>query len=239
MKTMLALIAFITMNSSFGQINFDQVVYRGMGCPQGTVSTAVSPDGSTLSILFDEFRAEVPQYDGNNDNDSLPPGRGRNRQSATLNHKNCSLSFTANLAPGTKAESLEVSMQARGAVVFDQGLEGVFASILVGYNGLAQSRGRPTMIAQKHWRSLSGPLDEEYLTSPVVMVNLNSGCASQQGRAIRFDLKNHIQVEIPSGDTSKSGVITMDSVDMKGMLRFTLRTRACGSGRTTPNPRRP
>lgn len=237
MKTILALVSFITVTSAFGQINFDQVVYRGTGCPQGTVSTAVSPDGSTLSILFDEFRAEVPQYDGNNDNDSLPPGRGRNRQSPTLNHKNCALSFTANLPQGTKAESLEVSMQARGAVILDQGLEGVFASILVGYNGLAQSRGRPTIIAQKHWRALRGPLDEEYVASPVAVVNLNSGCANHQGRAIRFDLKNHIQAEIPSGDTSKSGVITMDSADMKGMLRFTLRTRPCGGGRMSPRPR--
>jgi hypothetical protein len=216
------------------QINFDQVNYRGSGCPQGSVSTAISPDGSSLSILFDEFRVEVPQYDGNNDNDSLPPGHGRNRNSEFLNHKNCALSFTANLPRGTKAVSLEVSLQTRGAVMFDQGIEGGFASILVGYNGLAQSRGRPTIIAQKNWRALRGPLDEEYIASPLAVINLNSGCANHQGRSIRFDLKNHLQARITDQNASKQGMITMDSADMKGVLKFRLRIRPCGGGRMPP-----
>ncbi|HXH76624.1 MAG TPA: DUF4360 domain-containing protein [Bacteriovoracaceae bacterium] len=238
-KSILTIMSFALISAAEAQVNFDQLTYRGTGCPQGTVSSVVSPDGSTLSILFDEFRAEVPQYDGNNDNESLPPGRGRNtaRNSATLNHKNCALSFTANIPQGTKAEGLEVSLQARGAVVFDQGIEGTFAAILVGYNGLANSRGKPTVIAQKHWRALSGPLDEEYIAEPVAVVKLNSGCAAQNARSIRFDLKNHIQAQITNADTTKHGIITVDSQDMKGLLKFTLRTKPCGGGRMSPRGR--
>ncbi len=33
--------------------------YGGSGCPQGTVSTALSPDATQLSILFDAYSAEA------------------------------------------------------------------------------------------------------------------------------------------------------------------------------------
>jgi hypothetical protein len=69
----------------FAQINFNNVTYGGTGCPQGTVSTAVSPDGSSLSILFDEFRAEVPDY-------NQPAPRGRQVE-ASKSLKSCALSF--------------------------------------------------------------------------------------------------------------------------------------------------
>lgn len=234
MKTLLTLASFLILTTAHAQIKFEQVTYSGSGCPQGTVSTAVSPDGSSLSILFDEFRAEVPQFDGNNDNHSMP---GRNRNTTTLNHKNCALSFTASLPQGTKAEALEISLQARGAAMIDQGVEALFAAILVGYNGLSRSGGRPQIIAQKHWRALSGPVDEEYTISPVTTVRLNSGCAMGQNRGIRFDLKNHVRAEITDGNTSKHGLITLDSADMKGLLKFTLRTRPCGGGRMGPRGR--
>jgi hypothetical protein len=210
------------------QINFNNVTYTGTGCPQGTVSTAVSPDGSSLSILFDEFRAEVPQYDGNNDNSELPRGRGnpRNRNTVTLAHKRCALSFTATLPPNVKADSLEISMQARGATYFDNGIEGAFASVLVGYDGLARSRGNPTTMIMKHWRG-NKEVAEDWTESPRNVVPLQSGCSSANGKDIRFDLKNHIQAEIIDGNVQKHGLITVDSTDMKGLLKFTLRTTSC------------
>lgn len=33
--------------------------YGGNGCPQGTVSASLSPDGSTLAIIFDQYMVEV------------------------------------------------------------------------------------------------------------------------------------------------------------------------------------
>lgn len=213
-------------------VSFRGVTYSGSGCPQGTVSTVTSPDGTSLSILFDEFRAEVPQYDGNNDNESVP-GRGRpnQRNTVTLAHRKCALSFIADLPPGTKADSLEISLEARGATILDPGVEGSFASILVGYQGIANSRGNPTVIINKHWRSRPNPQDDNWTGVAKPLVNLNSGCSGANGKSIRFDLKNHITAEITDGNLSRHGMLSVDSNDVTGLLKFTVRTRPCGGGR--------
>lgn len=229
MKSFLLLASAIFFaTAANAQINFNNVAYTGTGCPQGTVSTVVSPDGSSLSILFDEFRAEVPQYDGNNDNSELPRGRGnpRDRNTVTVAHRKCALSFTASLPPGVKADSLEISMQARGATYFDQGIEGTFASILVGYNGLARSRGNPTMMITKHWRG-NKEVAEDWTETPRSVIPLQSGCSGANGKDIRFDLKNHITAEITDGNVQKHGLITVDSNDVNGLLKFTVRTSSC------------
>ncbi len=227
-----ASLVFVTALQAQTPVTFRGVTYAGSGCPQGTVSTVSSPDGTSLSILFDEFRAEVPQYDGNNDNDGHP-GRGRpnNRNTATLAHRKCALSFVADLPPGTKAESLEISLEARGATILDPGVEGSFASILVGYQGIANSRGNPTVIINKHWRSRPNPQDDNWTGVAKPLVNLNSGCSGPNGKSIRFDLKNHITAEITDGNLSRHGLLSVDSNDVTGLLKFTVRTRPCGRAR--------
>lgn len=213
-------------------VTFREVTYSGTGCPQGTVSTAISPDGSALSIIFDEFRAEVPQYDGNNDNEATTNrGRRNNRNTTTLSHRKCALSFTADLPPGTKADSLEISLEARGATILDPGVEGTFSSILVGYQGIANSRGNPTVIINKHWRPRPTATDDNWTAAPKPLVNLNSGCSGANGKSIRFDLKNHVQAEITDGNLSRSGILSVDSNDVTGLLKFTVRTRPCGGRR--------
>lgn len=233
MKEFLVLASMVFVTALQAQsVSFKGVTYSGSGCPQGTVSTAISPDGSSLSVLFDEFRAEVPQYDGNNDNDGhTNRGRRNNRNTATLSHRKCALSFIADLPPGTKADSLEISLEARGATILDPGVEGSFASILVGYQGIANSRGNPTVIINKHWRARPNAQDDNWTGVAKPMVNLNSGCSGPSGKSIRFDLKNHITAEITDGNLSRSGMLSVDSNDVSGLLKFTVRTRPCGRAR--------
>ncbi len=233
MKKLVLATSLFLAAAAHAQINFNSVTHAGTGCPQGTVSTAVSPDGASLSILFDEFRAEVPQFDGNNDNAELPRAP-RNRNTPTVQHRSCSLSFTATLPPGTRAETLEVGLQARGATVFDQGIDGYFSSILVGFNGLARSRGNPTVVARRSFRTRTGPIDEAWVEGPRAVIPLGGGCAGAQGRDIRFDLKNHIHAEIADGNTNRRGLITVDSNDVNGFLRFAVRAVPCGGGRMAP-----
>lgn len=233
MKSFLILssLTFFSFTSQ-AQVIFNNLTYSGTGCPQGTVSSAVTPDGSSLSILFDEFRVEVPQYDGNNDNADLPRGpRARNRNTPTVSHKNCSLSFTATIPAGMRADSLSIKMQARGATILDQGLEGFFASILIGYNGLAQSRGDPTIVIRKSWRTVRGAVDDSWTQSPEATVPLKSACAGAQSRSIRFDLKNHINAEITDGNIQKRGLITVDSNDVNGLMKFSVNTTPCSGGK--------
>lgn len=228
----LSSLLFFSTVSSAQNVAFRGVTYSGTGCPEGTVSTAISPDGTSLSILFDEFRAEVPQYDGNNDNQGTSPrGRRPERNSPTLSHKKCALSFIADLPPGTMAESLEITLEARGATILDPGVEGSFASILVGYQGIANSRGNPTVIINKHWRSRPVAQDDNWIATPKPVVNLNSACSGAQGKSIRFDLKNHVQAEITDGNLSRSGILSVDSNDVTGLLKFKVHTRPCGPRR--------
>jgi Domain of unknown function (DUF4360) len=37
----------------------DEITYGGTGCPQGSLSTAISPDGQAVTVTFDEYYAEV------------------------------------------------------------------------------------------------------------------------------------------------------------------------------------
>jgi hypothetical protein len=229
MKSKLVIALYFVTSLSHAQVNFNSINYKGTGCPQGTVSTAVSPDGSTLSVLFDEFRAQVPQYDGNNDNDELPRGPiPRHRQTPTVAHKFCALSFTATLPAGSKVEALEIYSQIRGATVLDQGVEGNFTSMLLGYRGLAMSQGKPLILVRKNFQAVRAPIDMDWTETSRNLIPLNSGCAGNKDRDIRFDIKSHINLEALNGDVKKSGMIVVDSNDISGLLKFKLKTRPCG-----------
>lgn len=230
MKTFLFLSSLIFFASAANaQINFNSLSHSGTGCPPRTLSTVTTPDGASISILFDEFRVEVPQYDGNNDNHELPQGpRPRNRNTPTVNHKNCSLSFTATLPPGTKVDSLDINLQSRGATIIDKGLEGYYSTLLLGYKGLASSNGNPVIVARKIFGTRLGPVDENWIEDTKKSVALHSGCSGGQGRDIRFDLRTVIGVQSVEGDITKHGIIMLDSNDIKGSLKFTLRTKPCG-----------
>ena len=58
-KSLLATLAIGATMSSLcayaDDISLGQPGYGGNGCPQGSVNTTISPDGKTLSILFDQF----------------------------------------------------------------------------------------------------------------------------------------------------------------------------------------
>ncbi len=216
--TLISSLLFVS-SAAFAQINFNNVTYSGSGCAKGTVSTAVSPDGSALSVLFDEFRAEVPDYQ------SAPP-RGRMGGGPTHSLKSCALSFTASIPAGMKVDTLEISLQARGATILDQGVSAAFVSMLVGYNGLARSRAANTLVAAKKWRGL-GETNDSWTETPTAQIALQSGCSGANVKDIRFDLKNHVIAEILDGNLQKHGMITLDSNDVNGMLKFTLRTSPC------------
>jgi hypothetical protein len=213
-------------------INFEQISTAGSGCPEGTVSTIVSPDGSTLSLLFDEFRVEVPNYQ--NQTPSPAPGRGPNYRpprpaaSPYESSKTCNISFTTTLPAGMKATAIEISLQARGNTMMDVGLQGYFSTILVGHRGLANSSGPMAKVVEKKmWTTSRAPVGEDWMTDTKAIVQLASNCATASNRSIKFELKNHLEARILRNYLTKSGIITVDSNDARGMLSFTLSTAPC------------
>lgn len=213
-------------------IIFNQIMTAGTGCPTGTVSSTISPDGTSMSLLFDEFRVEVPNYETTST--SYAPVRGSNyrpplpKSSPYESHKTCNIAFTTTLPIGMKATAIEISLQARGNTILDIGLQGYFSTILIGHRGLANSTGpMAKVVERKMWNTSRTSVGEDWLTDTKATVNLASSCATASNRTIKFELRNHLEAKILKNDLSKSGIITVDSNDARGMLTFTIATAPC------------
>jgi hypothetical protein len=226
MKKILSLLSLILISDlAFSQnIIFEGLTAKGTGCPDGTVSTALTPDGKSMAVFFDEFRAEVP-------NSSATPH---------VEHKTCHLSFSYLIPEGQKLVALEVSVNGRGSTILDPGVRAYVSTSLVGFSGLARSSGgaEVKVIENKMWRGTT-QVDESWISAPIASINIQSQCASNGNNRIRFDLKNHLHAEIVNRDLRKSGMIVVDTSDITGQIKFTLKTAPCSNtgGNVTPNPR--
>lgn len=224
---------FFLSFSALAQSNivFEQINANGTGCPAGTVSSIVSPDGTSMSLLFDEFRVEVPNYESA----PTPPTSGRGPRytppganaSIFEAHKTCNIAFTTTLPAGRMATAISISLQARGNTMTDAGIQSYFSTILVGHRGLANSVGPQVKVVEKKIWMGRTEVGEDWSTNTNVTVPLKSNCASASNKAIKFELKNHLEAKILNRDATKSGIVTVDSNDARGMLTFTVSTVAC------------
>jgi hypothetical protein len=219
---------FFLSFSALAQSNivFEQINTSGTGCPQGSVTSIVSPDGTSMSLLFDEFRVEVPNYET-----PATPGRGANRptQAASIyeSHKTCNISFTTTLPAGRMATAINISLQARGNTMTDAGIQSYFSTILVGHRGLANSVGPQVKVIEKKMWMGRMDVGEDWTTDTNVSVPLKSNCSSAANKAIKFELKNHLEAKIKTNDATKSGIVTVDSNDTRGLLTFSVSTAPC------------
>jgi hypothetical protein len=229
MKTILF---FFLSFSALAQSNivFDQVTTLGTGCPEGTVSSIVSPDGTSLSLLFDEFRVEVPNYAQAPTQPT--PGRGPNYRPPTSNsifeqQKTCNISFLTTLPAGRMVTAININLQARGNTMIDSGIQAYFSTILVGHRGLANSVGPQVKVVEKKMWMGRAAVADDWMTDTKVSVPLKSSCSTAANRSIKFELKNHLEAKILNNIATKSGIVTVDSNDASGMLTFTVSTAPC------------
>lgn len=73
--------------------------YGGNGCPQGTVNATLSPDGTSLSILFDQYIVEA--------------GQGTN---LSLGRKSCNVSIPVNVPNGFSVSVISVDYRGFNAL---------------------------------------------------------------------------------------------------------------------------
>lgn len=64
MKSILGLLVLAVSFAANAQVQIGSPAYGGNGCPQGTASISVTPDGQTMSVLFDQFQAEAGNTTG-------------------------------------------------------------------------------------------------------------------------------------------------------------------------------
>ncbi len=98
----LALLASSLTAFSQDTIQLGYPAYGGNGCPSGTASAVVSPDGKSLSIIFDQFITEAGQ------------GSGR-----TMDRKACNIAVPVHVPNGFSISILAVDY--RGFVSLPQG----------------------------------------------------------------------------------------------------------------------
>lgn len=81
------------------QISLGQPAYGGTGCPAGSASATLTPDGSILSVLFDQLFAEAGNTTGRR-----------------IDRKNCSLRIPVNVANGYQVALLAFDYRGFAAV---------------------------------------------------------------------------------------------------------------------------
>lgn len=230
---MKSLLFFFLSFSAIAQtsIVFDQVVTSGSGCLPGTTSVTLSPDGTSMSILFDEFSVEVPNRES--PIPSPAPGRGpRYRPPASThsifeNHKTCNITFTTILPPGQMATGIDIKVDARGSTILDQGVSAYFTTILVSHRGLANSVGPQVKVIEKKFWNSRADVSDDWITETKATVPLKANCSTNANKTIKFELKNHLNAKIMDNIETRSGLVTVDSNDARGMLTFTLATAPC------------
>ncbi len=211
------------------EILFHQVEMKGTGCPDGTTSTITSPDKKTLTLLFDEFLAEVPQYDGNNDNDEGDSSPGA-RFNVKRSHKICKINISAKIPKGQKVSSVEISVDFRGATSVESGSTAMFKSVLMNWEGTGRRQGRnKVVIAQKRW---SRPIDEDWIISKTRHLKTNSGCSINGDKEINLKLRNIISAAMGRriDPETTSALIALDSADLAGKLKIKINTSSCETG---------
>jgi len=136
MKIMLLVSSVLLSASAFAvnDIQLGQPAYGGTGCPAGSASATISPDGKALSILFDQFVAEAGGTSGKR-----------------MDRKNCSVAIPVKIPQGYSVSIYQVDY--RG---FNSLPGGANSTFNVEYF-FAGSQG------PRYTRSFQGPLDQDYL----------------------------------------------------------------------------
>jgi Domain of unknown function (DUF4360) len=225
MKYFLMALGFLCALEVSARVIFDQVRVSGTGCPEGSVNVVPSPDLESVTLLFDNFRLEVPDRDGAAHRRPRP---GQAGSQVAVTNKVCLIGLTSTLDENQEAYALEVSLHARGSTILDPGLQASFLTTVETFTGLAQSRA-PTTVYKRDWITRRTAIEEEWTQSPVVQIPLGVKCARGNTKHIRWTIKNHISATTLLNDLSRQGVIAVDSADLsQGLIKLRLKTRRCG-----------
>ncbi len=147
MKSILFFTSFILSLSAYAQFRIGEVHYGGNGCPNGSASVVLTDDRRTISILFDQFKAEAGNTTGKR-----------------VDRANCNLRIPMQVDPGYAVALIKVdyrgfsSIPVGGSATFDA--DYIFAG----------ARG------SKHNKKVNGPVSDEFLVSNQIQAQAWSAC---------------------------------------------------------------
>ncbi len=236
---MLSLVIFAA--ESFGaetDFSFGQITARGSGCPAGTVDIIKTDDQKTASILFSEMMVEVPQFDGDNENDEMDDDNRTptSRHNKDIAVKVCNIVLKADIPAGHKITSADISIDYRGAAIMDQGTQALFHSKFLNFVGPQRKEHRVKgTVVRKVWRN--GNVDEDFTFSESKKIALNSNCGKRGQRNTKIVLKNILKAGIKRGYQNEdvSAFLSLDSSDIVGKMQIKLNTEVCRGGNGNGN----
>lgn len=194
-----------TDSESVPGLRMHQPQYSGTGCPSGTASAILSPDGRTLSVLFDSYVAEAGNHVG-----TLRDAKG------------CQVNIPFSVPAGYTVQV--VKMDYRGFTSLPSGSRSTFGA---GFRFLEIS-GRETG-ARRVLRSnvMLGPKTENFTLTSLIPAASFSPC----GQDFVLAAESHLNVQ--SNRTGEQAVSTVDSLDaVQTPVVYSLRWTRCEAGRT-------
>lgn len=186
--------------------------YAGTGCPQGSASAVMSPDGKTLSVLFDQYVAEAGNHIGN-----------------SRDAKGCQINIPFIVPPGYAVQV--VKMDYRGFTSLPAGSRSTFGA---GFRYL-EVNGRETNAPRTLRASVMvGPKTDNFILTSVIRGPASSPCGQN------FTLAAESTLNVQSNRAGEQTVSTVDSVDAaQTPVVYSLRWQRCQSSGTIGRPTRP
>ena len=220
---------------------FGQVQLGGTGCPEGTYRLIRTDDRQMLTLLFDNFIAEVPQYLQVNDNaqmDLIQEGADEEElapadllaSNPRLAHKVCNIWIGTNIPFGMKVKSIDFTFDYRGVVLLTAGARAVLASSLLTRKGLGATTSQRQILWKKRWagRPLR-PVDENWNLRQSFQVPINSRCSQRADQNFTIAIQNIMRTRLlPRADLGVAqGLLAMDSVDAQGVMHYQVQLAPC------------
>ncbi|GEM_PF-735677 len=175
--------------------------YAGTGCPQGTASTILSPDGKSLTVIFDAYIAQA--------NASLP-----------RDQKGCQINIPFQVPAGYQVQV--VKMDYRGFANLPQGSRSTFGA---GFRYL-EIDGRTTPNPRVlRARVFQGPRQSEFKLTSILRGARFSPCGTN------FILAAESMLNVAANRQGEDAFATVDSLDGVALpVVYSLRWKRCSVG---------
>lgn len=217
--------------ASAQSLEFKKIELSGSGCRPGTTTNILSPDGTAVSVLFDDLFIEIPQFSGDNDNDEFSDDNEdiTSKFDKNLNRKICLMNITTKVPRGYKISALDLSFDYRGSTFTEAGTLTSFKTKLVNFQGPSGRNQYPEkLLGTKRFRSNS---DTDFTLSQTRTLPVSSECSNRE-TVSKFAIKNIIMAKTISryAHLAPEAFIALDSADMQAKVKFKVKLSRCSSG---------
>lgn len=195
LKLSILLLSFLFATPAFAQMT-EVLGFTGPGCPEGTLSSTISPDGTALSLLYDQFsvKAQVP----------TSVSKWLQRRNFTWNQKWCQVHVSIDVPVGYRLAA--VHLDQRGFSNLPEDSLGFLYSTIRSYD-VAENR---LQFLSSQIDYTSGVFQDNFNISGVLRNESNRYC---EGGKQTLTLTTYMGVKL-GRNAKEEAMMTMDSSDL-------------------------